>query len=283
MKILMFGAVGPYSQAFSRALAPHADLVACIVRRPVDGLLQHWLRHRPVREEVLGFACPVFSIAAHDEDATYHALARLRADLVISAGFPRKLPTVPLGALARLGALNVHPALLPRDRGPCPPFWVFRRGEVETGVSVHLLTDALDAGDVLLQERMPVPFGCTGAELFEALGALGGKLVARHLPALLAGSWHLVPQTGDPGPWARKPLRGDLEVRPLEWRAKSLFAFVRGARTFGTPWANLADEVYHFTDALAFDPGQRLPGEFVVYGKELLLGVSDGTVTLRVY
>src|SRR6476469_2422492 len=53
------------------------------------------------------------------------AIAPLRPDLIICGGMPWRLPADVL-ALPRLGAINMHPALLPRHRGPSPLEWVFR-------------------------------------------------------------------------------------------------------------------------------------------------------------
>src|SRR5262249_15385663 len=50
-------------------------------------------------------------------------LAPLRPDLVVASGFPLRLPPALL-ALPRLGAVNMHPSLLPRYRGTDTPLWV---------------------------------------------------------------------------------------------------------------------------------------------------------------
>lgn len=280
-KIVLFGAEGPYAATFSRVLAPHADLLGCVVRRKIDGALDVWLRHRIAAHEVPGFACQVWSIGAYADERFYRRLAKLGADLVISVGFPRRLPAQLCNGIARLGALNLHPALLPRDRGPCPIFWVFRRGDPECGVTLHQLGPELDTGDVLSSAKIETPFGVTGAQLSERLGALGAELVAQSLGRIMNEPWHLVPQPQDGGAWARKPIAEDLEVRADEWTAARLFHFVHGAKTFGTPWATLGGDTYYFADASAFDPGRKIPGEFVVLGDNLILKVKDGTVTLR--
>ena len=276
----MFGAIGPYAAAFSRALAPHTELVACVVRRRIESAFDVWFRHRIARFDEPGFACPIWSVGAYADPRLYRRLAKEAIDLVIVAGFPRRLPHALVAGVARLGAVNLHPALLPNDRGPCPVFWVFRRGDGECGVTLHQLSAELDQGDVLMSAKIEVPFGVTGAALSERLGALGGELVRANLRRLLDEPWHLVPQ-GETNQWARKPKPEDLEVVASEWTAARLFHFVRGARAYGTPWAKLADDLYYFADASAYEPGRRIPGEFVLLGDNLILRVKDGTVTLR--
>jgi methionyl-tRNA formyltransferase len=82
-------------------------------------------------------------------------LAPLRPDLIISGGFPWRIPSDVL-ALPRLGAINMHPALLPRYRGPAAIEWAFRNGDAELGFSVHRLSPDFDTGPILAQARIPI-------------------------------------------------------------------------------------------------------------------------------
>lgn len=59
-------------------------------------------------------------------------------------------------SIPKIGTLNRHNALLPKNRGRLTPFWVLFKGETETGVSIHFVTEELDAGEIILQERYPI-------------------------------------------------------------------------------------------------------------------------------
>jgi methionyl-tRNA formyltransferase len=82
-------------------------------------------------------------------------LAPLRPDLIISGGFPWRIPADVL-ALPRHGAINMHPALLPKYRGPSAIEWAFRNGERETGFTIHRLAPEFDTGPILAQAGMPI-------------------------------------------------------------------------------------------------------------------------------
>jgi methionyl-tRNA formyltransferase len=82
-------------------------------------------------------------------------LAPLRPDLIISGGFPWRIPSEVL-ALPRLGAINMHPALLPRYRGPAAIEWALRNGDAELGFSIHRLSPDFDTGPILAQTRIPI-------------------------------------------------------------------------------------------------------------------------------
>jgi methionyl-tRNA formyltransferase len=57
-----------------------------------------------------------------------------------SVAFPWLLPADAL-AVPRLGAVNVHPSLLPRYRGPNPVGWTFRNDDAEIGLTFHRMDD----------------------------------------------------------------------------------------------------------------------------------------------
>jgi methionyl-tRNA formyltransferase len=82
-------------------------------------------------------------------------LAPLRPDLIISGGFPWRIPADVL-ALPRLGAINMHPALLPKYRGPSAIEWAFRNDEPETGFTIHRLSPEFDTGAILAQARISI-------------------------------------------------------------------------------------------------------------------------------
>lgn len=109
------------------------------------------------------------------------------ADLLLVAGWPERLPAELLAG-PRLGAVNVHPSLLPRYRAREPVFWTILSGDDETGVTLHRMTDRLDAGPVLLQRAIAVPPRSTSATLAAKLDALAGELTGELCRLALRGS-----------------------------------------------------------------------------------------------
>ena len=79
------------------------------------------------------------------------------------------------------GILNVHPSLLPRWRGAAPIQAALLAGETETGVSIMRLVQAMDAGPILLQERVPIAESDDYLTLEPRLAALGARLLVRAL------------------------------------------------------------------------------------------------------
>ncbi len=59
-------------------------------------------------------------------------------------------------SIARIGMLNRHNALLPKNRGRLTPFWVLNKQEKETGVSIHFVDEGIDSGPIIVQKSFKV-------------------------------------------------------------------------------------------------------------------------------
>ena len=97
--------------------------------------------------------------------------------LVVGAGYMRILSA---DFLSRFEAiLNLHPSLLPRFKGLDAPGQALRAGERWTGVTVHYMVEEVDAGPILLQERVPVRPDDTEATLVRRLRPVEHRLLVR--------------------------------------------------------------------------------------------------------
>jgi methionyl-tRNA formyltransferase len=113
-------------------------------------------RRSPTYLEVVAAVPPGIDVIVSNHPERWAAmLAPLRPDLIISGGFPWRIPSEVI-ALPRLGAINMHPALLPRYRGPAAIEWALRNGDAELGFSVHRLAPDFDTGPILAQTRIPI-------------------------------------------------------------------------------------------------------------------------------
>ncbi len=80
--------------------------------------------------------------------AALHRIAALEPELVVSWFWTKRLPAE---LLAIAPAFGVHPSLLPRHRGADPYFWAIDSGDLETGVTAHVLDPTYDTGAILRQ------------------------------------------------------------------------------------------------------------------------------------
>ncbi len=110
------------------------------------------------------------------------------ADLFIVAAYGKIIPNEIL-TFPRLGALNIHPSLLPRWRGPSPLQYTILSGDTETGVTLMLMDERMDHGSIIAQKKLSIgEKKITAQELHDTLSHLGAELLKESLQQWLAGT-----------------------------------------------------------------------------------------------
>jgi methionyl-tRNA formyltransferase len=132
---------------------------------------------------------PLFATSNINDPAGLQFLRECQPDLLISAFFDQRFQEPALGIPA-LACLNVHPSLLPSFKGVDPVLQANVQRARPLGVTVHYMTPALDAGNILVQQAVRTP---DQASVFE-----GTALLYREGAELLASSFDRV-QRGDTG------------------------------------------------------------------------------------
>src|SRR5262249_30626173 len=114
------------------------------------------------------------------------------ASLLLAATYHRKIGTEVRQRCA--AAINLHPSLLPQNRGSNPMFWSIYNGDSVTGVTAHALTDNLDDGAICAQFSLAIRDDETQTSLRRRLGVLAGGLAISVAEAHRAGALVFHPQ-----------------------------------------------------------------------------------------
>jgi len=128
----------------------------------------------------LGLATAIVPFGgAIGRQAAEHSLAQVldahRVDLIVLAGFMRILSPWFVGEWqGRI--VNIHPSLLPKYRGLDTHARAIEAGDLVSGCSVHVVTEELDAGEVLGQVEVPIEPGDTPATLEQRVLAAEHRL-----------------------------------------------------------------------------------------------------------
>ena len=133
------------------------------------------LQMPPVKEYALSVGLPVFQPARVRDGEALEILKGLEPALIAVAAYGKILPLEIL-ELPRLGCINVHSSLLPKYRGAAPINWAILNGEDETGVTIMVMAEGMDTGDILAQRATPIPMEENAAQLFERLAQMGAEL-----------------------------------------------------------------------------------------------------------
>ena len=169
-------------------------------------------------------AVPVFF--AEEIDDRWIARVATLNPAVIYSFFYRNLLPPRLLECARLGAYNLHGALLPKYRGRASVNWVLVNGESQTGVTLHHMVARADAGDIVAQRAVQVDDSDTALTLYRKLVPLGAELIREYHPLIVAGCAPRHPQDIAAGSYfgRRRPEDGRIDWR---WPARRIFNLVR--------------------------------------------------------
>ena len=130
-------------------------------------------------------------------------IAPLAADVLISHAFPKLVPAELLSLFPN-GGVNLHPALLPYYRGPQPfgCMVVDRAWREHGGMTLHVMTDRYDEGDILATVAFTPADWRSGASLRKAIMQSVSDLVLQAVPLHCRGTIRPRPQPPGEFPYA---------------------------------------------------------------------------------
>lgn len=156
-----------------------AEVVLVVCNRPEAAVID--------KARALGVPVSIVTREIFNDEASMTALLESRAvDAIVLAGF---LLMVPPFMTARFSGrmINIHPSLLPKFGGKGMygrhvHEAVVAAGETETGITVHLVSDHCDGGDIIFRASTPVAPTDTAADVEAKVHALERA----HFPAVIA-------------------------------------------------------------------------------------------------
>ena len=107
-------------------------------------------------EECSRLAVPLVEVPWINDDQTRAIFREADAELGVSLGNGYIAPS--LFSIPRRGMINLHTEILPELQGAQSVIWAIHQGWRETGFTIHQVAKAIDAGDILHQERYPIEF-----------------------------------------------------------------------------------------------------------------------------
>lgn len=253
MRILYFGNNRAGWKVLEWLRAEGEEIVAVVV---------HPTERRAYGDEILRAAGVGRDAVFRGNDLGTETLERIRAlrpEMGISVYFGYILRPEVL-SLPPMGCVNLHPALLPYNRGAHPNIWSIVEG-TPAGVTLHRVDPGIDTGEVLAQQEVAVRPADTGQTLYYRLEAAAVDLFRSNWGALKAGRLKGTPQPAARGTAHRARDLAQIDRIDLDrsYRARDLIDLLR-ARTFpphdGAYFEDRGRRVYlrlELTEAAAHD------------------------------
>lgn len=203
MRIVLLGLTGYTNEVLPTILADERLKLCAVFTRRYDAPFPYY----PIPQ--VHEMCAELDIPCHTNlrvtaGTGFELLRSCEPDLILMTGFNQIL-TQPVLDLPRLGAINMHPSLLPKFRGADPIQAVLLDEAIETGVTFHYAVPEIDAGNILVQAKYRISPDETNASLRLELARLAASHVTRVIDLFADGSRPTgTPQHGTPTPANRR-------------------------------------------------------------------------------
>jgi methionyl-tRNA formyltransferase len=228
---------------------------------------------------------PLFQPETLREDSAVEEIRSSEPDVIIVAGYGRILPQKVLSVPPK-GALNIHPSLLPKYRGPSPVVTAILSGETVTGVTVMLIDQGMDTGEILAQREVRILSNETAGDLTKRLFDIGAQMIEDVLPAWMIGGILPVPQKEDQATTTCRYTKQDGEIH---WSlpAIEIERQLRAFRSWPGSYTYWEGKLLRVLAGVALAPGEfsgENPGKVVVEprdgGKVVSVVTSQGLLEL---
>ena len=160
-------------------------------------------------------------------------LQELTPDLLIVAAYGKILPKNIL-EIPKYGAINIHPSLLPKYRGPSPIHYAILEGDMITGTTIILMDEKMDHGPIISQAKIKIAENDTTETLSNKLAYHGARLLEETIDPYIKGSLKPEAQNHSAASYTRMINREDGRV---DWQNSAQF-IERQLRAF-TPWPGI--------------------------------------------
>lgn len=229
----------------------------------------------PVKERALLSEIPVYQPEKIKKSDEISILKEINPDVIVVVAYGQILSQEILD-IPRLGCINVHASLLPKYRGAAPINWAIVDGEKETGVTTMYMVKKLDAGDMILKDKVKISDTMTAGELHDILSNLGKDLILKTLKIMETSKIERIKQDDSLTSYASMM---DKEMAIVNWdrTAYSINCLIRGFNPWpiATTTINF-EKVKLFSSTVTDIKSTSKPGSIVKVSKEgIYVNCSD--------
>ena len=234
----------------------------------------------PVKELAQKYKVPVETPEKVKDQIFIDKIRALAPDLIVVVAYGKILPKELLN-IPKYGAINVHASLLPKYRGAAPIQWAILKGETETGITVMQVSETLDTGDIILQDKVAIAPDDTAETLLNKVFEVGAQTLLKAIAEIKNGTAKKIQQKDAEATYA--PLITK-ESGEIDWK-KSATEINNRARAL-IPWPT-AHTFYKgkmlkiLKAEPAPVPGKFKPGEVVDVKDDLMVACGIGSLLLK--
>lgn len=231
-KRVVFMGTPQFSVPVLESLIEKTNVVLIVTQPDKEIGRKRELKYSPVKEVALKNNIEIFQPVKIRND--YEKILEVNPDIIITCAYGQIIPTVLL-EFPKYKAINVHASLLPKLRGGAPIHKAIIDGYEETGITIMYMSDKMDAGNIINQERIKIEDSYNVGILHDKLSIMARDLLIKTLPSIFEGSNESIIQDESEVTYAYN-IKREEELIDFNKSAKEVFDQVRGLYPWPTAY-----------------------------------------------
>lgn len=221
---------------------------------------------------------PVFQPKTLRDGEAYSILKELNPDVIVVVAYGKILPKEILD-LPKYGCINGHASLLPKLRGSAPIQWAIVNGEKQTGVTIQLMDEGIDTGDILETVVTDIGEQETAEELFDRLAVMSADLMVSTLEKAQAGTLNPIKQNDAEATYA-PIIKKEMAHIDFTKTADEICNAVRGFYSWPCAFCFINDKRIKVIKAVKSNLSAMECGVVLDSDNRLVISCKDGSVEL---
>jgi len=210
----------------------------------------------------------------------YKEILDYKPDIIITCAYGQIVPNEIL-EYPKYKCINIHGSLLPKYRGGSPIQTAIKNGEEYTGITIMYMAEKMDAGDMLVKEKVKIEDDDTTETMFDKLENCGKHLLIRTLPKLINNQ--IVPEKQNENnvtfAWN---IKKEEEYINFNRSTKDVYNHIRSLISWPVGYAIIDGKKTKFHKVTKLNEILGKPGEFIgLIDNMIAIGTNDGTILVE--
>tara|TARA_B110000090_G_C13364925_1_gene439748 strand:+ start:796 stop:1722 length:927 start_codon:yes stop_codon:yes gene_type:complete len=171
----------------------------------------------PIHQYAEKFKIPIRCPDNINTESEYKYIENLNPNIVIVVAYGKIIPEKILN-LSNTIFINIHASILPKWRGAAPIQRAIMNMDKETGISIMKIVKELDAGPVMMCEKINISNVCNYETLSEKMSTLAASLIINSLEIIEGKNEKFIPQDSAKATYAKKINKSESKI---SWRDKA--------------------------------------------------------------
>ena len=186
----------------------------------------------------------------------------------------------------KYGCINIHFSILPKYRGAVPIQKAILEGEKETGITIMLMSEGLDEGDILKVFKEKIREDDSNISLRKRLVKKGNTVLIPTLMDWINGE--IVPSKQDHSKatycWQKEISKERAEILWDSYEPEYIERMVRALLPWPIAWSMWNGKRIQIFDAeILYCNEQGLPGELIIKNDSLLFKTKEKGKCIKIY